>query len=287
MVDVLIIGGGPAGISAALYAKRAGADVLVVYNKETLEKDHKIDNYYGFENGTTLNTLYQNGLKQARNLGIKLELDEVTGIEYNGKTFKVNLTKKCVDSKSVIISTGQKRNKPNIKGINEFEGKGVSYCAICDSFFYRNKDVIVIGDGDFAISEAKELSKVVKSVKIVTNSEKKIESEFEVINKKIAEICGEEKVSTIKFEDNCEINIDGVFVALGVAGGVDFAKTLGLMLDKNNIKVNEEMETNIKGVYACGDITGGLLQISKAVYEGAKAGINASNYVKIINKEEN
>ncbi len=287
MVDVLIIGGGPAGISAALYAKRAGADVLVVYNKETLEKDHKIDNYYGFENGTTLNTLYQNGLKQARNLGIKLELDEVTGIEYNGKTFKVNLTKKSVDSKSVIISTGQKRNKPNIKGINEFEGKGVSYCAICDSFFYRNKDVIVIGDGDFAISEAKELSKVVKSVKIVTNSEKKIESEFEVINKKIAEICGEKKVSTIKFEDNSEINIDGVFVALGVAGGVDFAKTLGLMLDKNNIKVNEEMETNIKGVYACGDITGGLLQISKAVYEGAKAGINASNYVKIINKEEN
>lgn len=287
MVDVLIIGGGPAGISAALYAKRAGADVLVVYNKETLEKDHKIDNYYGFENGTTLNTLYQNGLKQARNLGIKLELDEVTGIEYNGKTFKVNLTKKSVDSKSVIISTGQKRNKPNIKGINEFEGKGVSYCAICDSFFYRNKDVIVIGDGDFAISEAKELSKVVKSVKIVTNSEKKIESEFEVINKKITEICGGKKVSTIKFEDNSEINIDGVFVALGVAGGVDFAKTLGLMLDKNNIKVNEEMETNIKGVYACGDITGGLLQISKAVYEGAKAGINASNYVKIINKEEN
>lgn len=287
MVDVLIIGGGPAGISAALYAKRAGADVLVVYNKETLEKDHKIDNYYGFENGTTLNTLYQDGLKQAKNLGIKLELDEVTGIEYTGKTFKVNLTKKIVDSKSVIISTGQKRNKPNIKGINEFEGKGVSYCAICDSFFYRNKDVIVIGDGDFAISEAKELSKVVKSVKIVTNSEKKIESEFKVINKKITEICGEEKASTIKFEDNSEINVDGVFIALGVAGGVDFAKTLGLMLDKNNIKVNEEMETNIKGVYACGDITGGLLQISKAVYEGAKAGINASNYVKIINKEEN
>ena len=287
MVDVLIIGGGPAGISAALYAKRAGTDVTVVYNKKELEKDHKIDNYYGFEDGTTLNTLYKNGLKQAKNLGVNLILDEVTGIENNGKSFKVNLTNKGIEAKSVIISTGQKRNKPNIKGLTEFEGKGVSYCAICDSFFYRNKDVIVIGDGDFAISEAKELSKVVKSVKIVTNNEKTLKTDFEVISKKIAEICGEEKVSTIKLEDNTELKADGVFVALGVAGGVDFAKTLGLMLDKNNIKVDEEMQTNIKGVYACGDITGGLLQISKAVYEGAKAGINASNYVKIINKEGN
>ena len=281
MYDVTIIGAGPAGISAALYAKRANLNVLVVYFGESnLEQASKIDNYYGFTNGITGKDLFNDGIKQAENLGIEVKKLEVLGIEPAGETFNVKTENEIFETKTVIIATGNRKLKPNIKGIKEFEGKGISYCAICDAFFYRNKNVAVIGNGKFAVNEATELSHIASKVTILTNGLKKPECEFEVNTKTIRAIKGENRATEVEFEDESTMPIDGVFIALGEAGASDFAKTLGIMQEGDNIKTNEKMETNVPGIYACGNITGGLLQVCKAVYEGAEAGLSAVNYVR-------
>ncbi len=285
MYDIIIIGAGPAGISASLYAKRANMKTVVIYKgTSNLERSTKIENYYGFPKGIDGKSLYNNGIKQAQNLGVELKTSEVTGIEYIQGGFNVKTLQDEYSGKSVIIATGNKKITPNIKEIKEFEGKGISYCAICDGFFYKGKKVAVIGNGEFAYSEAKTLSNVAGEIIILTNGEKatSINNEFEVNSKKIKEIAGKEKVQKVIFEDSTETNIDGIFVALGEAGANDFAKTLGIITENDNIKVNENMETNVKGIYACGNITGGLLQVNKAVFEGAKAGLSAVEYVKSI-----
>ena len=281
MYDVIIIGAGPAGISASLYAKRANLNVLVLYYGESnLEKATKIDNYYGFEDGISGEGLFNNGIKQAKNLGVDVKELEVVGIENLGETFNVKTEKENYTSKSVIIATGNRKVKPNIKGIEEFDGRGISYCAICDAFFYRNKNIAVIGNGKFAINEATELSHVASKITILTNGLEKPECDFEVNTNKIREIKGEEKVSEIEFENGSTLSVDGVFIALGEAGAGDFAKTLGIIQNGDNIEINEKMETNVEGIYACGNITGGLLQVCKAVYEGAEAGLSVVNYIR-------
>ena len=281
MYDVIIIGGGPAGISAAIYAKRSNLDVLVLYYGESnLEQASKIDNYYGFADGISGKDLFNIGIGQAENLGIEVKKLEVLGIENIGEKFNVKTEIENFDTKTVIIATGNRKVKPNIKGIKEFEGKGVSYCAICDAFFYRKKNVAVIGNGKYAVNEATELSYVADKVTILTNGLEKPECEFDVNSKKIKEITGEEKVSKVEFEDGSKVTVDGVFVALGEAGASDFAKTLGIIQEGDNIKTNEKMETNVPGIYACGNITGGLFQVCKAVYEGAEAGIAVANFVR-------
>ncbi len=281
MYDIIIIGAGPAGISASLYAKRAGANVLVLYYGESnLDKAETIENYYGFEYGIDGKTLYENGIEQAKNLGIEVRNEEVLHIE-KVEDFTVKTTKGEYKSKSVIISTGNKKLRPNIKGVLQFEGKGISYCAICDGFFYRGKNVVVIGNGEFALNEANDLKNIANNVKILTNGlEMETSSDYEIVTKKIKEIHGEERVKSIEFEDGEQLEVDGIFIALGKAGGSDFAKKMGVMLEKDNIKVDENMKTNIEGLYSCGDVTGGLLQVCKAVYDGARAGLDSAKYIR-------
>lgn len=283
MYDIIIIGAGPAGISAGLYAKRAGCDVLILYHGESnLEKASKIDNYYGFEDGIDGKILYENGIKQTKKLNINIENKEVLNVEKNNNNeFTVYTENENYQAKAVIIATGNKKLRPNIKGVADFEGKGISYCAICDGFFYRNKKLAVIGNGKFAISEAEELNKIADSVIILTNGEElKENTSFEIITKRIKEIHGEQKVSSIEFEDGTTIELDGIFIALGEAGGSVFAKKMGVLSQNDNIIVDDNMRTNIEGLYSCGNSTGGLLQVCKAVYEGAKAGLDASSYIK-------
>lgn len=283
MYDAIIVGAGPAGISASLYIKRANLKVLVLYYGESeLEKAHKIDNYYGFKNGITGKDLYEAGIEQAKNLGIEVRKEEIINIEMTDDLkFVVKTTERDYDCKTVIIATGNKKERPNIKGIEDFEGKGISYCAICDGFFYRGKNVVVIGDGNYAIHEANDLAGIAENIKILTNGNGKPNTDkFEIDDRKIKQIHGEKKVSSIEFEDGKFLNIDGIFIAQGIAGGNDFAKKLGIILNKNNIVVNENMETNVKGIFACGNLTGGLLQVNKAVYEGAKAGLQAVQFIR-------
>lgn len=279
--DIIIIGAGPAGISASLYAKRAGANVLILYYGDSnLYKAEKIDNYYGFENGIEGKKLYEKGIEQAQNLGIEVKEAEVLHIE-KVENFTVKTENEIYTAKNVIISTGSKKLRPNVKGVLQFEGKGISYCAICDGFFYRGKNVVVIGNGNFAVSEANELKNIANNVKILTNGlEMEVSSDFEIETKKIKEIHGEERVKSIEFEDGEQLDVDGIFIALGKAGGIDFAKKMGVMVEKDNIIVDENMKTNIDGLYSCGDATGGLLQVCKAVYDGAKAGLAAAKESK-------
>ena len=285
MYDILIIGAGPAGITASLYTQRANLKTCVLY-KETssLEKAKKIENYYGFENGITGKELFDTGIKQAKNLGVEIYVDEVIKIEKEEKGFKITCLQGEYYSKIVILATGNKKNTLHIQGLDKFEGKGVSYCAICDGFFYRNKNVAVIGSGNYAISETMDLLGVAKSITILTNGKEMPEyrAESVTIDKRpIKKVDGEEKIEDVEFEDNSKLKIDGIFIAEGVAGTMDFARKLGAITEKDRIIVNENMETNIEGLYACGDCTGGLFQISKAVYEGTKAALQAISYIKL------
>lgn len=280
--DIIIIGAGPAGISASLYAVRANKKVLVLYDdKSSLEKTDKIENYYGFENGISGKDLYKAGIKQAENIGAYVKKEEVIKIEMiseNDYNFLVNTSNNSYKSKVVILSTGNKKNKPKITGIDKFEGKGISYCAICDGFFYRNKDVAVIGSGNYAISETNDLLNIAKNITIFTDGEEA--PNFRADNVKIEtrgikEIIGNDKIEKVELTDGTDIKVDGIFIAQGVASSTDFARKLGALVKNDRIIVNDKMETNIKNLYACGDCTGGLFQVSKAVYEGTIAGLSA------------
>ena len=284
MYDCLIIGAGPAGVSASLYTRRANLKTLIIYNDQSnLEKTEKIENFYGFANGIDGKSLYKEGIKQAKNIGVEVINEEVLKIEISNNYFKIFTTKNEYMARTVILATGNKKNTPNIKGIKEFEGKGISYCAICDGFFYRGKEVCVLGSGNYAISETNDLINLAKKVTILTNGKNPpdIRSENVDINKKeIEAIEGNEKVEDVRFKDNTKIKTEGIFIAEGIAGSVEFAKKLGIIMKNNKIVVNEKMQTNIKGIYACGDCTGGLLQISKSVYEGTIAGLQVIDYIK-------
>lgn len=293
MEKIIIIGAGPAGISAALYAARGNMKPLVInYGIGALEKAEKIENYYGLGQPVSGKELYENGVSQAKALGVRFLDAQVLGVG-GFDTFVVKTTEGDFETESLILATGSKRKAPPIPGIKEYEGKGVSYCAICDAFFYRGKDVAVLGNSDFALHEAQELVNLAGSVTIYTDGKEpefSKEHEIAVNTMKIQAIEGEQKVSGIRVESDIaaqEENIqdfypaDGVFVAMGTAGSAEIARQMGAELtEKGHIKVDEKMATTIPGLFAAGDCTGGLLQIAKAVYEGAQAGISAIKYVK-------
>ena len=273
MASVIIIGGGPAGVSAGLYTIRANIETTIfTQGGSALVKAEKIENYYGFPNGISGKELYQRGIDSVQNLGAKVIEQEVIGAGYNGK-FVVETNTDTYEADALVIANGASRSVPKIKNIKEFEGKGVSYCAVCDAFFYRGKNVAVIGNGDYALHEADVLSKVAENVTILTNGEK-APNYSNCDTRKIVSIEGNDVVEYIVFDDGEKLSVGGVFVAIGVAGGVDLARKLGAIVNGNYIDVNENMNTNVPNLYAVGDCTGGLLQVSKAVCDGAKAGID-------------
>lgn len=289
MYDSIIIGSGPAGITASLYMARAGLNVLIISkNQSALDKAEKIENYYGFEMPISGKELNENGIKQAKRIGVEFLEKEVISIKYSeNECYEVIVANQGKDekyiAKTIVLATGTNRNKPKIKGIKEFEGRGISYCAICDAAFFRNKDVGVLGNGDYAIGEIEELLPIVKSVTMLTNGLEPIEYRSNNLNintKKIREFRGNNTIEEIEFEDDSVEEISGIFIAQGVATSVDFAKKLGAIIENNYIVVNERMETTVPNIYACGDCTGGLLQISKAVYEGTKAGVEIIKKLK-------
>lgn len=299
--DCIIVGAGPAGIQASIYIKRAGMNPIVFYKGESeLEKAEKIDNYYGFENGISGKELFEKGIMQATNSGIEIKKEEILNIEMEDNLeFKVKSENDTYQAKAVILATGLKRIVPKIENIEKYINKGVSFCALCDGYFYKGKNVVVIGDGKNAIEEADVLKKVAKSVRILTSSEIKSINGTEQKVKSITlkndinecksnnKESNQEEVNKNKASDSNdsnEIQVDGVFIAEGIAGGFEFAKRMGIITKNETIVVNDKMQTNVPGVFACGNITGGLLQVSKAVYEGAEAGINVINYIKVSGK---
>ena len=283
---IIVIGSGPAGISAALYARRGGASVTVVAKGQgALAKAERIENYYGFPEPVTGAELERLGIEGARRLGITLQSGEVMQLGFNdtfdgytvaGKDFELS-------APSVILAAGASRKSVQIPGIAELEGKGVSCCAICDAFFYRKKRVGVIGAGAYALHEAEVLAPHVSELHILTNGAEEtaqFPQGMTVHTSKLSSIKGTEHVESVVFEDGAELPLDGVFIAIGTAGSVVLAKKMGIQLEGRSVKVDENMATNVPGIFAAGDCTGGLLQVAKAVYEGAKAGLSAVNYLR-------
>ncbi len=286
MKKAVIIGSGPAGVSAALYIKRAGNyDVTVISGGVgALAKAEKIENYYGLAEPVSGSELYQSGIEGAKRLGVEFIYEQVTSLSFDDDFRPVIGTDKNeYTADSLLIATGSSRKSAKINGIKDFEGKGVSYCAVCDAFFYRNKDVCVVGDGEYASHEASVLTATSKSVTILTDGKEfsaALPQGVELNTKKISAIEGSTTVEKVVFDDGTELNTAGIFVAIGVAGSTDLARKVGIELDGNKIIVDENMSTNIPGVYSAGDCTGGLLQVAKAVYDGARAGLAMAAYMK-------
>lgn len=285
MEKLIIAGAGPAGVSAALYAVRSGITPLVLHKGGgALEKAVKIENYYGLPHPVTGAELYKNGLKQLESFQVPVVEEELLAVEYDGD-YTVQTTEHTYHSKALILATGAKRNPLALKELKKYEGSGISYCAVCDGFFYRGKEVAVLGNGPYALHEAKVLEPLAAKVTILTNGK---EADFngedtasiQIETKKVISAGGDETLSYVQLEDESRLPISGLFVALGTADSTDIARKLGLIIENNHILIEPDTSTPLPGLYAAGDCTGGMLQIAKAVYEGAMAGTRAVNYLK-------
>lgn len=277
--NVIIIGSGPAGVSAALYTVRAGIDTTIIGGKEgALSKAREIENYYGLPAPISGADLLQNGIAQARRLGVKVLHQEVVGIREDDDCFIIEATEDSFHGKVVILATGGSRTKPKWQDIDTFDGMGVSYCAVCDGFFFRGKDVAVAGSGPYALHEAQALLPLVKSVTLCTDGQPltaDFPPEIKIEDKPVMGLEGTSVLSAVRFKDGSALEVSGLFVAIGSAGSSDLANTIGANIQGGNIVVDAQMCTNIPKLLAAGDCTGGMKQIAKAVYEGAVAGTEA------------
>jgi len=288
MHDVIIIGKGPAGLSASLYTVRANLSTLLIgKDGSALKKTGKIENYFGFSSPISGEYLLKEGEKQALGLGVQIIEDEVIAIVKNDY-FEITTSKAQYTSKAVLLATGQPQKKLKINNLVEFEGKGVSYCSTCDGFFYNNLKVGVLGFRDYAIHEAIELEAHTKDITIYTNGmELELTGKFcdnvqrfKVNRKPVSKIDGSEFLQRIHFLDGTSEEIDGIFVAFESASSIDFARKLGIIVDGNSVVIDRNQQTNLDGLFAAGDCTGGFKQISTAVGQGALAGRKMIEYVR-------
>ena len=222
MYDCIIIGKGPAGISAAIYISRSNLKTLVIGKENTaLSRAKSIENYYGFEDSISGEELFKNGIKQAEKQNIEIKNDEVIDIEYGNGAYIVKTVNSEYETRTIVLATGKSRKTSNIEGESTFEGKGISYCAICDGFFFKGKNVAVIGNGEYALHEAEVLKNITDKITIFTNGSKLPENRSlsiqNVIEGRIDSIKGNTKVEEILLEDKRSIPIDGIFIAQGIA----------------------------------------------------------------------
>lgn len=295
--DLIIIGSGPAGLTAALFAARYKLKTLVI-GKELggqLTYAYKIENYPGFSNisGIELTKLMKS---QVTELGVKILEDEIINIEKKKDKFIVMTNKNKYNSKTLILALGTARRKLNLPEEEKFIGRGVSYCATCDAPLFKNKIVAVIGGSDSAVMSALLLSKYAKKVYIIYRKEKlraepirieqikKIKKIEIIYNAEIQKISGEKFVESITLTNKKKLKVQGVFVEIGSIPSAYLIKKLNVQTDKEGfILTNKAMETNIWGVFAAGDIVKKpLKQIVTAASDGAVAAFSAYNYIKSI-----
>ncbi len=270
MKQVIIIGYGPAGISAAIYLKRAGVNPLVIGKDygSFAAGNEVIDNYYGFAEEISGRTLIDNGIKQAQRLGVELTNEPVIGLSESESGFSVKTEHREYQAKTVLLATGKHRLALHKPGFKKFLGKGISLCATCDGFFYRKKKLAIIGTGKYMLSELTHLERVTDDITIFTNGKPFNEvTKYPVVNDPIKSFIGDSRLQAIHTK-NETYECDGAFVAIGTPSALEFAQTLGIIMDKQNIVVDDTYQTNIRGLFAAGDIIGGKLQIAKAVYDG-------------------
>ncbi|MDR1928927.1 MAG: thioredoxin-disulfide reductase [Endomicrobium sp.] len=300
LYDVVIIGAGPSGLSAAIYASRAKLKTLIIEKKWCGGKMATIgllENYPGFYDEISGHDLSIKFEKHAVKFGAKLVYDEVKKID-NNTIKKIITVNSNYNTKSIIIATGTSIRKTNILGEEIFIGKGVSFCATCDAPFYKDKTVLVIGGGDSAIQESIYLSKFAKNVIIIHRRNKLRATSilqkritlysniFILYNYLVKEILGKNTVEkviieNIKTHKKKEMKIDGVFIFVGQIPNTSFVTNITLSSNQYIITDND-MNTSVSGIFACGDVREKLLkQIIISASDGAVAAIGAQNYIEL------
>lgn len=284
--DVIIVGLGPAGISAAIYAKRSGLKTLVFESSMPgglLNFTNIVNNYPGFINITGPD-LAMKMLEHFNSFDVEFKNENVLDI-LDGEVKKVVTKSGEYEASNVIIATGRSRKSLNLPGEEALRGHGISYCAMCDGHFYKDKDVAVIGGGDSSLEEALYLAKIVKSVTIVIRGErlagspslveavKKTNNIKIAFKKNVTELLSEEgSLRGVKLDSGETLDIEGMFVYIGFDPVLTFSTDLGLEKDRGYLLVDKDFETNVDGIYAVGDIIKkDLYQIISAEYEGASA----------------
>jgi thioredoxin reductase (NADPH) len=288
ILDIIIVGAGPAGLASAIYSARYGLDIMII-SKEAgglASTAHKICNYPGF-NEISGFELMNKFLEQVRNLNVPLVYEEVLKIEKNkDKLFVIETYENKYFSRKVIFAGGMTRKKLGVKGEDEFYGKGVSYCATCDAGFFKNKKVAIIGGSDAALTSAILLSEYASEVYIIYRKDKFYRAEKawiqiveqnprikSIFNEEVLEIIGDEnnkKVKKLLLKNSGEFDIDGVFIEIGSEPNLNVIQFLNVEEEDGFIKTNKQQQTNIPGFYAAGDITNcNLKQIVTAASQGA------------------
>lgn len=304
MYDTIIIGSGPAGLSAAVYAKRAQLRAVVVEREYMgtgqIAESERIDNYLGIygESGYDLGERFR---QHAVSLGAEFYEGEAVKIIPKEHYYSIVFSDdKILETKTIIYAAGANPRRLNIKGESEFSGKGVSYCAVCDGAFYKNKTVAVIGGGDTALQDAILLSKIAEAVylihrrdefranKALQQAVKNTKNIKPVLSAFPLEIIGDKKVTSVKIlHNNCEeiINTDGVFVAIGTVPNSKLLEGIAELDDNNYVIANEDGITSAKGIFVAGDVrTKSLRQVVTAVSDGANCVMSADNYISTLSE---
>ncbi len=299
--DVIIIGAGPAGMTAALYASRANLSVLLldrgIYGGQ-MNNTAAIENYPGFKSVLGPD-LAKDMYESATQFGAEYAYGSVESVEDRGDVKIVTTDSDTFETKALVIGTGSEYRKLGVTGEDTYGGRGVSYCAVCDGAFFRNKHVVVVGGGDSAIEEGTYLTQLADKVTVIHRRDQlraqqilqdrafaNPKMEF-VWNSNVTEIIGDDKkVTGVKVNNNktgedSEIAVDGVFIYVGLDPLTEPFKASGITNDAGWILTNDQMETSIPGVYAIGDVREkGLRQITTAVGDGSIAGQQVFDFIE-------
>ncbi|RLJ01740.1 MAG: hypothetical protein DRP10_03295 [Candidatus Aenigmatarchaeota archaeon] len=293
--DLVIIGAGPSGLTAAIYAARYKLNTLVIGEQigGLAAEAEEIHNFPSHKKITGIE-LIKKMREQVENLGVEIKNSYVNSIKKIDSQFLVKTSSTEYKAKKIILATGTKKRKLGLELEDKFLGKGISYCATCDAAFFKNKIVGVVGGSNSAITAALLLSKFANKVYIIYRKDKffraepKLVEEVEknekiklIFNSNVTELIGENKLEGVKLDNGDKLNLDGLFIEIGSVPNLKLAEELGIELEENYIKVDKKQRTNIRGVFACGDVTNSpLKQIIVACAQGAIAANSAYEELK-------